>query len=378
MALAKGALGYCSLFALIIVWVAQSEVVQYLQLANGTTYNKPYLVTFVNHAFMALLLPVVLLWRCVRGKPGWRAGIPGELSLSSSQLGCILFGLSVVYFMGDYAWYMGLARASVTVGTAVFNSNCVFVYVFSVLLLKERLSLFKVLSVLVAVGGVVCLAMAKADNKADPSASASYSAAGPVLCVAAAVLYAVYETYFARAVGECEDVELINILSGLLGVVTILTLWPGIIVVNYVPALQEPFEAPSGEDCVLMLINGLLALAFNALFMIAVALVSPLHVSIGCLATIPVSGITDSLLFHDDFFRSPLPAVGSVLVLLAFVILTVADRLDGVFAALTGLRSCAPPPSQQQEQQQALKEPLQEPGEQSSSSLSSALLSEQA
>ena len=75
-------------------------------------------------------------------------------------------------------------------GTAVFNSNCVFVYLFSIFLLRERVTVLKVLAVLVASGGVVCLAMAKTDNKA---AAGSDTIVGPILCALAACLYAIYE-----------------------------------------------------------------------------------------------------------------------------------------------------------------------------------------
>lgn len=74
---------------------------------------------------------------------------------------------------------------------------------------------------------------------------------------------------FARfAVGENTDVDVVNTLCGLLGIASILTLWPGIIVVNYIPALNETFKVPSASDCGYLALNGSLALVFNALFML--------------------------------------------------------------------------------------------------------------
>ena len=179
-------LGYVALLLLIVVWVAQSEVAQLIQ--TRANYNKPYMVSFINHAFMALVLPMAMLYRKARGIPVW--GNIAKLGLAWPRLLGIVTALSAVYFFADYAWYTSLTRTSVTVGTVVFNSNCVFVYLFSIFLLRERVTVLKVLAVLVASGGVVCLAMAKTDNKA---AAGSDTIVGPILCALAACLYAVYE-----------------------------------------------------------------------------------------------------------------------------------------------------------------------------------------
>jgi hypothetical protein len=48
--------GAVSLLGLITAWVAQAEVSQYIQ--TGASYNKPMLMVWWNHSFMALLLPI--------------------------------------------------------------------------------------------------------------------------------------------------------------------------------------------------------------------------------------------------------------------------------------------------------------------------------
>ena len=54
--------------------------------------------------------------------------------------------------------------------------------------------------------------------------------------------------------------------------------------------------------------------------MISVAFTSPLTVSTGCMLTIPLSGVTDALLWHDRF--PPLVIIGSAMVVLGFALLT--------------------------------------------------------
>ena len=72
----------------------------------------------------------------------------------------------------------------------------------------------------------------------------------------------------------------------------------------------------------------------------SVALTSPLAVSIGCLATIPVSAITDMIIYNDNFFdNGPLPTIGTCLVVLAFALLTTADHVKRADYAID-IRCC--------------------------------------
>lgn len=53
--------GYLCLLALLVVSVAQGEVAQYLQ--DTAKYNKPYLIVYVNHSWMLLVLPMqYVIW----------------------------------------------------------------------------------------------------------------------------------------------------------------------------------------------------------------------------------------------------------------------------------------------------------------------------
>ena len=56
-ALPRRETGYVALAIVVVSWVGQSELAQYIQV--HLEYDKPFMVTWINHGAMALLLPVL-------------------------------------------------------------------------------------------------------------------------------------------------------------------------------------------------------------------------------------------------------------------------------------------------------------------------------
>lgn len=397
---------------LILAWVGQSEVAQYLQTA--ASYNKPYFIVWVNHSVLALMLPLQALWHAGRRRrqrhsaesyaTGYAVLLPpsnavadsvasGELGeagvalqaqralqasgMFASGMAALLrtlgvresdvspspapaldstsacapltprqflvraVWLSALYSAGDWFWYTGLPHVSVAAGTCIFNSSCVFTYVFSVLFLGEELTLDRICGVAMALGGVVILALAPGSNNAaegclgdsgvgDGCTSSTSQLAGSALVVAAAALYALYEVLCERFVFRgSDDAALANTLSGTLGLVNVCLFWPMILWLNALPSegwrgwIAEPFETPSPEVWRCVMVNAVVALAFNAFLMLAIALTSPVITSVGCMLTIPISALCDLLLYQDSF--PPLAVGGSAMVVMGFALLTRAD-----------------------------------------------------
>jgi multidrug transporter EmrE-like cation transporter len=197
---------------------------------------------------------------------------------------------SVLVYVVVYTWYLSLSRTFVSVNTAIYNSSCVFVFVFSVAVLKEKVSVLKIVAVVCCLGGVTMLCVdgitnsSGHDNKGDVW--------GYALVIASTILYSLYEVLFKRwgSYKEAEPtlviaaersltddhhhhhhhhhhheeevqdlapadgggqlwkrlrvVEHTMLFIGLLGVWTLLLAWPGIIIVD--KAGIESFELPHG------------------------------------------------------------------------------------------------------------------------------------
>ena len=138
-------IGYLALGATILAWVGQSEVAQAVQTA--ASYNKPYLIVWVNHTGMILVFIAQELYtRYQRSRTGSTAALPvvppspkplplyksavlAELrateGIDASWLLWESLWLGVAYNLGDWFWYIGLPHTSVSLGTCLFNSACI-------------------------------------------------------------------------------------------------------------------------------------------------------------------------------------------------------------------------------------------------------------
>lgn len=109
---------------------------------------QPLFITWCNHSWGVLLIPVQWIHFRLRIRPGLvdrpatvGNGVTDSLPLKSTasigwfsylqeyhgiNLATLLVHcswLSVVFLLGDYFWYIGLAYTSVAVGTTIFNRS---------------------------------------------------------------------------------------------------------------------------------------------------------------------------------------------------------------------------------------------------------------
>ena len=333
------ATGYVALALLICSWVAQSEVAQYIQATLG--FNKPYFVTWLNHSAMALLVPAY--WRS-----GTRAKLETEFGMSVQRVLALMAVLSILYTFGDYAWYLALPFTSVAEATALFNSQSVFAYFFSVILLNEALRPLKVLAMAISIGGICVITAFASDGGGGGGGSGWHNGSllvpppsppppasglellggsrlvGDAFAVGAASAYAAYEVLYKRGLGEAgsDDTRLVNVATGLVGCCSIVVSLPGFFALD---AGVERFEMPPTLGiCLWLLLNAALALVYNACLMLSVARLSPLTTSVGCMLTIPLASLVDVLWHATPFTWAD--AAGATLIIGGFGLLLFAEN----------------------------------------------------
>lgn len=382
----RGIFGYVCLAGLLISWIAQSEVARHLETSKdngGEGYDKPALITFINHSWSVLLLPFeYAVWWFYRSTRRRRtAAAEGEVretkdihqdtkrmedgvngghllgvesitvlskntqhrrsnndsflahlvsqGLTPQFVLCFTAVLSTSYWAGDYVWYIGLEYSTVSTGTAVFNSSCVFVCVFSYLLLGETPSLLAVSALAITLCGVALVSFGTAQSSSgnDDDASSSTTTLehimGSLLILAASILYALYEVafgWFLRHYNVSKTVSISNVLNGLLGIFNICFLWMPVLVTSLVPsslsAVHEPLELPVDDQLLYLVLNGMLAFVFNVFLILSLLFCGAFLTSVACVSTIPGSAIADYLLWGDNV--SVLFVVGSVLIIFGF------------------------------------------------------------
>ncbi|KAG4053641.1 hypothetical protein PC123_g11215 [Phytophthora cactorum] len=313
--------GHFALGALIWSWVLQAEASQGLQ---AVEFDKPFFIVCFNHTAPVVLLPLLIGYFWLRGEEVRLdfVGVLGQHSvIPLPKLGKIAAFLSVFYAVTDYFWYAALANVSVAAGTAIFNCSPLFVYCYSICFLKEQLSFGKLCGVFTSFVGVTLVVVFQ--NDSDLDAIASTGEVAGLMVVLSAALYGGYEVAIRLTVGEdITDTATLLIMTGLSGLFTIPIWIAGSLLLAYSPidVLYEPLGLPnSPHGMVLMLVSGLTAIVFCVFLPLSLCWTSPLETSVGCMLTIPLSGIVDTVIHHTSFSWEC--TAGSALVMAGFGIL---------------------------------------------------------
>eukprot|EP01063_Lacrimia_lanifica_P040885 TRINITY_DN9418_c0_g1_i1.p1 TRINITY_DN9418_c0_g1~~TRINITY_DN9418_c0_g1_i1.p1 ORF type:complete len:418 (+),score=94.68 TRINITY_DN9418_c0_g1_i1:90-1343(+) len=345
--------GYMCLIGVLVSWVGGSEVVESLQTRAGAAYKKPMTISALNHVGSTLLIPLqsaalVVMGRSPKPVLLYKASACDILSATAA--------MSFIFLIGDYCWMLSLQYLAVAVASTVFNTSAVFVYVMCVMNGFEGVSIRKVLSVCVALGGVAVISFAGqgAGNDASPVSNATAApddapavstTAASVACLISAIFYAAYDVYIKVKTIEWDGAPLIdqviagNWMTALVGLWTIPFGAIMLTILAYVPEdwfIYEQFELPTADQSPALFGQASAALGFNMFFALTIILLSPLIYSLGCMLTIPIAAII------DYFFRGqtmhPVAIVGALLVVLGFLALddNVVESVRGCLHSANG------------------------------------------
>ncbi|ETK83423.1 hypothetical protein, variant 2 [Phytophthora nicotianae CJ01A1] len=234
--------------------------------------------------------------------------------------------LSMIYLISDFFWYAALGDVSVAAGVAISNSSPLFVYCLSVCFLNEHLNVNKILGVLTAFVGVILIVIFQ-DGSGFGAIEATTIIAGISMIISSAI-YAGYQVALQLAIGEdVTDTSTLLTLAGLCGLFTFPPWILGTFLLAESPFswLYESLAFPGTAEGVFLLISsGALTVVFCAFLPLAICWTSPLETSVGCMLTIPLSGIMDTCIHHTKFSWECI--VGSVLVMAGFAILECSTK----------------------------------------------------
>lgn len=102
---------------------------------------------------------------------------------------------SFPYFICGYFWYLSVAHTSITANTAIYDSSFVFVFIFSIFLLRERISILKIFCVILSFIGLMIVVWSGSQSQED---GVDQTVMGYVLVFLSTVLYAVYEVIYKK------------------------------------------------------------------------------------------------------------------------------------------------------------------------------------
>lgn len=271
----------------LVVIVLQSEVSQLVQRRDFAT---PSAVVYFNHACGALLLlPAWPRLRTLVKQPGF-----GRLLVHAA----VLNGAMAV---ADWSFNRSLAT-SLSTGEAIvlFNTVLLWNWLCGAARLAcaarglSRRACAQGVAVAVCMG-CVALMFRGPPRARTPDASAT---AGRAYALGTAIGYAVYEVLYGSSALSALGTGMAdaNVATGVLGVVSTLTLWPALLALHLSGA--EPIHRPERDALLALAANTALALLYNLAFNVALARHSAVSVGAVQVASGPVCAVFDALVYR--------------------------------------------------------------------------------
>ncbi|KAJ1881188.1 hypothetical protein LPJ66_011369, partial [Kickxella alabastrina] len=309
-------LGAAALSVCILAFIGQTVVTRQVQ----ESYVQPYFILWISHSFWIIMLPLHVAYEKLKRSPRSLAMLRMEALVGSATLAvqqkrsgsrhgeyqqleaaaagseggsaralalarpawvvwrtvALAVALAGLLNGSAYLWYVAIGFTSMSKVTAIYNMSCFFAYLFSVLLLRERVRLVKCAAVGASIVGVVFMTTVDSDGDALSAEARRSEMIGDVLSLVCACGIGLYQVLYKKYAvpGGFHSLFHVNFMTTLLGVATVAVYWLPI------PALSalgvEVFRWPNRAQLAFIVANALFGVAYNACFMIALALTSPL------------------------------------------------------------------------------------------------------
>ncbi|KAL8785506.1 MAG: hypothetical protein Q9213_003332 [Squamulea squamosa] len=371
----------------VFLWTASQFLAS--DLFADHTYSKPYLVTYVNSSFFAILLVPVLLQRLLSSNGIWRhllrqrqkdtkyallaederntlvkvdskdarvadgdyvnegpdANHPTENTgtsegvvtaaiaerLTIRDTAWLSLEFSMLWFVANYFTAACLNYTSVASSTILTATSSIWTLLIGATLGVEAFTLRKLIGVLASFAGIVLTSTVdiSGDNEESrgsfPYKSPRQISIGDALALLSAILYGVYTTFMKKKVGDEARVNM-PLFFGFVGLFNIIFLVPGFPILHY--AGVEAFELPPTRRIwTIILINSGASLVADFCWAYAMLLTSPLVVTVGLSLTIPLSLVGQMILNGQT--SSALYWVGAGIVFLSFLFINYESKQQG-------------------------------------------------
>ena len=235
------------------------------------------------------------------------------------------------------SWYVAVDLTTPSDLTAIYNCSAFFAYVFSILLLKEKARLDKIVSVALAIVGVLIVAYGDSGHPKHGSHSGGSTNPNPgddftpdnrtlgnLIIGIGSVMYGLYEVLYKKYACPPEGTSptrgmlFANTFGSMVGSFTFCVLWLPLPILHFTGV--ERFELPSGRTAALLAVSTLSNAVFSGAFLILMSLTSPVLSSVAALLTIFLVALTDYFLTGQPL--SGATVTGGLIIIVAFLLLS--------------------------------------------------------
>ncbi|KAG2176688.1 hypothetical protein INT44_007352 [Umbelopsis vinacea] len=362
-------LGIVALLLVVVIWVSSSFVMN--SIFGEQSYNKPFLITYINTAsFSFYLLPFLLKKKLSNKKTNFvdelRDSVPieraqstsmatndqealGETSLflrtdsennqahdevnygsppadklSTKETIQLSLTFCIVWFLANWSTNASLAYTTVGSSTILSSMSGLFTLGIGAMFGIERINGLKIAAVFISLIGVSLVSYADKNASSLPiesPSSPSNPLLGDILALLGAFFYGCYTILLKIRIQDESRLDM-SLFFGFVGAFNVVLLWPCFGILHALGI--ERLELPStGAVWGLILLNALIGTFLSDyLWLLAMLMTSPLVVTLGLSLTIPVA------LTGDFVFKHVVPNLqywaGAILVIAGFLSVNMA------------------------------------------------------
>jgi len=288
--------------------VASAQFTSMLQVKYH--FNNPAFIIWFSTSWLIVCFPLqIIYYRHILRRKGSIVEILGGIdALKKNMKWAPLF--TIYWYLANYLFAWGIAYTNVASSLTIEQLATVFVFILSVIFLKEVATIGKILSVIICIGGVIIVAFSDRKNineGIDPLK-------GDLLIVGSCCATAAYMVTYKRVVGHT-DVASVNTLLGFIGLCNCFFLWTVFTLLHYFD--KEPIHPHSFPAWGLLVASAMLSFFFNYLLNLGIFFTSPLFFRVAQICSIPASFVL-GLALREPFVW--LQMLGGLVVVVGFSI----------------------------------------------------------
>ncbi|PAV79842.1 hypothetical protein WR25_01958 isoform C [Diploscapter pachys] len=287
-----------------ITWALSTQFSKTAIKTNPDKFSAPYFMMFFSTSFMSMCYPVYMLYEFFSRHNVKVAHVAAQ-GIFGSKGWTILSWLKTVgpflflWICANYSYTRSLMSITPSIATSISATNTAIVYVLSILVLGDRFNIFKILSILFAIAGVVVISVDHSKLSAHfigiilAIVSATSAAIYKVLLEMMQIINFKIQVLFKRQIGSA-SLGQVSLFMSSLGMLDLCVNWIPPLVLGLTDVEHIEFDYIPWAP---MAIGACLSLLFNFLINFGIALLNPLTVSIGMLMGIPLNAGKNLKLF---------------------------------------------------------------------------------